>query len=537
MDADGSAYVVGDTTSDDFPTASFQETFAGNVDGFLTKLTPDGTGIVYSTYLGGSAGGAVGRDKATDVAVDDQNCAYVVGVTGSDDFPLTPGVFQTQLDVADGFVAKFAADGQSQIYSTLIGGNNIDFANGIAIDRQGNAYVTGALSSGANVTFPTRNLIQDAPAGLTDSFVAKLNSDGSDLVYSTYLGGSSIDRATSIAVDGEGNAIVSGYTDSRNFPIVDPLPGVVADGSPMFFVTKFNATGSAHVYSTVLGGSGDDRSGAIPGGNSVAADRYGSASVIGSTSSPDFPIASFQEEYGGGQFDAAVAKISERFEECFAQVGNGGGLVSEPVVSNSSTGNWLSGSIQFTDDNADPLVFNLTVSGGEDVVIDGNVVHYNLPPLGSITMTSDGQGPVIPGAAKAEGNGKFGAVVRFTLPGIGTTGVAASQPLAGFISPVRRNPQGINTGIGIVSLADGLVDLELELRDQQGVILAMETIEDFGPCEHLAQFIDQLFAGVDTSDFQGSIVVRAIGGQVAATAIELGDDPGEFTTLPVTELN
>ena len=203
MDVGGSAYVVGDTTSDDFPTASFQETFAGNVDGFLTKLTPDGTGIVYSTYIGGSAGGAVGRDKATDVAVDDQNCAYVVGVTGSDDFPLTAGAFQTQLDVADGFVAKFAADGQSQIYSTLVGGNNIDSANGIAIDQQGNAYLTGALSSGAIVTFPTRNPIQDAPAGLTDSFVAKLNRDSSDLVYSTYLGGSAVDRATSIAVDGK----------------------------------------------------------------------------------------------------------------------------------------------------------------------------------------------------------------------------------------------------------------------------------------------------------------------------------------------
>ena len=107
----------------------------------------------------------------------------------------------------------------------------------------------------------------------------------------------------------------------------------------------------------------------------------------------------------------AVAKISERFEAFFAQVGNGGGLVSEPVISNSSTGNWMSGSMQFTDDNADPLEFNLTVSGGEDVLIDGNMIHYDLPPLGSITMTSDGQGPVIPGAAKAEGNGKFGAVV------------------------------------------------------------------------------------------------------------------------------
>ncbi len=531
VDENGNAYVAGDTSSDDFPTQGFQGTFGGNVDAFVTKLNPTGSGIVYSTYLGGSGAGAALRDTAVDIALDSDGNAYVTGRTGSADFPLTAGVFQTEIVVSDAYIAKLSADGQTLIYSTLIGGNNQDKPSGIAVDHLGNAYITGNLDQ--NATFPTKNPIQGTQAR---SFVAKMNATGTDLVYSTYIGGSEIDRATSIEVDGEGNAIVAGEGNSDDFPLVDPIPGIVPNNSNMAFVIKINAAGTAFVYSLLVGGSGGDEPGVTPGGDNLAIDRFGSAYVTGNTDSTDFPTASFQDTYGGGQHDAFAFKISEDFHSYFAQVANGAGVGSEGVINNPSIGNWLAGSLQFTDDNASPADFNLTTSGGQDVVVSGDTVDFTLPPLGSLTLTSDGQGPVIVGAGKLRTNGVAGGVIRFTLTGIGTTGVGASQTFAGFIAPARKTATGINTGIAIVSVGDTPVDLALELRDQDGNIIATTSIDGLVACGHVAQFVDELFGGLP-AEFQGSIVVRATGGLISATALELGDDPGEFTTLPVTALN
>ena len=531
VDSDGNAYLAGDTDSDDFPAAGFQETFGGNRDAFIAKLNPTGSGLVYSNYLGGSGSGAALRDTAVDIAIDSDGNAYVTGRTGSPDFPLTAGAFQTGIVVSDAYIAKLSADGQTLIYSTLIGGSNQDKPSGIAVDDLGNAYITGNLDQ--NATFPTKNPIQGTQAR---SFVAKMNTTGTDLVYSTYVGGSEIDRATSIEVDGEGNAIIAGEGNSDNFPLVDPIPGIVPNGSNMAFVVKINAAGTAFVYSLVVGGSGNDEPGVTPGGDNLAIDRFGSAYVTGITDSTDFPTASFQDTYGGGERDAFAFKISENFHRYFAQVANGTGTLSEAVLNNPSLGNWLSGSIQFTDDNATPADFNLTTSGGEDVVVSGDTVEFTLPPLGSLTLTSDGQGPVIVGAGKLPTNGLAAGVIRFTLSGIGTTGVGASQAFAGFIAPARRTSTGISTGVAIVNVGDTPVDLALELRDQDSNIIATTSIDGLVACGHVARFVDELFGSLP-AEFQGSLVVRATGGLISATALELGDDPGEFTTLPVTALN
>lgn len=307
VDTEGHAYVTGVTLSSNFPvTFGALQTFAaGSQDAFVAKLNATGSGLVYSTYLGGRD-----FDQANAIAVDAAGNAYVAGATSSTDFPITPGAPQsTNTGTENAFVAKLNAAGSELIYSTYLGGNGQDYANGIAVDLAGQAYVAGAASS---TNFPTTTgALQTAKAGSQNAFVAKLNAAGSDLVYSTYLGGSNYDSAAAIAVDVTGQAYVAGETGSVNFPTTsgalqtsdpsNPSSGAINHG----FVAKLNAAGSGLVYSTYLGGNGVDQA------NGIAADSLGHAYVVGDTSSTNFPTtpgALQTSNKGGG--DAFVVKLN-----------------------------------------------------------------------------------------------------------------------------------------------------------------------------------------------------------------------------------
>ncbi len=221
----------------------------------MTKLNPAGTALVYSTFLGGS-----NVDFGNGIAVDGAGQAYVMGETTSVDFPITAGAFKTGLAALDGdfFVTKLNPTGTALVYSTYLGGSGNETSNcegtghsAIAVDATGNAYVSGSTES---ADFPiTAGAFQTGLAALgADVFVTKLNPTGTALVYSTYLGGENTERACSIAVDTSGNAYVTGFTNSDNFPIASafqPALGAVIDA----FVTKLNPTGTALVYSTYLG--------------------------------------------------------------------------------------------------------------------------------------------------------------------------------------------------------------------------------------------------------------------------------------------
>lgn len=233
--------------------------------------------LSYSTYLGGSGG-----DEGHAIAVDAAGNAYITGFTTSFDFPTAAPLQSMSADGLDAFVTKLNAAGTALIYSTYLGGDNTDIANGIAVDTAGNAYVTGLTLSS---NFPTVNALQMALASpfKTDGFVTKLNAAGTALTYSTYLGGNGNDQGQSIAADATGNAYVAGFTSSTNFPTANalqPAPG----GSNDSFVTKLNPTGTAFIYSTYLGGTGSESKAA------VAIDAAGNAYVAGSTLSPDFPL-------------------------------------------------------------------------------------------------------------------------------------------------------------------------------------------------------------------------------------------------------
>jgi Bacterial Ig-like domain (group 3)/Beta-propeller repeat len=201
----------------------------------------------------------------------------------------------------DSFVSKLTASGSALVYSTYLGGVGVDVGEHIAADRAGNAYVTGYTNS---TDFPTKNALQPAfGGGNGDAFVAKINAAGSVLVYSTYLGGSGSDVGVGIAVDSAGDAYVVGETESNSFPTMNPLQKKYA-GNGDAFVTEFGPKGSALLYSTFLGGTRRD------GGSSIAIDGSNNAYITGYTASFNFPTKSaFQPAYGGGRYDAFVAKI------------------------------------------------------------------------------------------------------------------------------------------------------------------------------------------------------------------------------------
>ena len=301
VDAAGNAYVAGFTSSSDFPTVDpFQATnhAAANhgSNAFLAKLNAAGNALVYSTYLGGSgvAGALITGDSAAAIAVDGAGAAYVTGITMSADFPtLMP--FQAANEEppgkTTGFVAKFNVAGNALVYSSYLGGSGGnaaaslgDCANAIAVDGNGNAYVAGQTSS---ADFPTAVAFQSVNHSLqSNGFVTKLNSSGSALIYSTYLGGSAMDAALAVAADPSGDAYVSGYTWSSDFPMANALQPQNATGGhgTTAFVTKLNAAGSELIYSTYLGGSTDDQA------NAIALDGTGNAYVAGYTYSNDFPV-------------------------------------------------------------------------------------------------------------------------------------------------------------------------------------------------------------------------------------------------------
>jgi hypothetical protein len=306
VDAAGNAYVTGDTNAADFPTTpgAFQTTNAavqGGATGFITKLNGTGTALIYSTFLGGTHG-----DAGESIAVDAAGNAYVTGVAGSTDFPTTPGAFQTTFrgPGGDGFVAKLNPTGTALAYSSyLSGGGAGDIGKGIAVDAAGNAYVTGQTNS---ADFPTTpGAFQTTFRGGSDAFVVEVNPTGAALVYATYLGGSGNQDGQGVALDSAGNAYVTGETSSADFPITPGAFQTTNRGIYNGYVAKLNPMGSALVYNTYLGGTGQDA------GLGIAVDAAGNAYVTGDTNAADFPTTpgAFQTTHGGG-YDAFVAKIA-----------------------------------------------------------------------------------------------------------------------------------------------------------------------------------------------------------------------------------
>lgn len=317
IDRKGNTYVGGKTDSVDLPMVNpFQAELGGDSsdDAFVAKLNPAGNQLIYSTYLGGS-----GDEDISSIAVDRRGNLYATGTTDSNDFPTFKALQSESKGNEDTFVTQLNQAGNALVYSTYLGGSSSDFSGGIAVDIEGNAYVTGGTGSN---DFPTVKALQPSLRGRTDAFIAKLDRQGRKLIYSTYLGGSEgdgSDDGNDIAIDRSNNIYITGSTTSTNFPTVNavqPSFGGAPDTFVDAFVTKLNRRGNAIVFSTYLGGKGEER------GLAIAVDLWGSIYVAGGVDQagipdlPDFPIVNAVQPNFGGNMDAFVTKISSNAPPC-----------------------------------------------------------------------------------------------------------------------------------------------------------------------------------------------------------------------------
>jgi hypothetical protein len=350
VDAAGEAYVTGRTASTDFPTLNPYQTDNGNWDVFVTKLNSSGSTLIYSTYLGGS-----NSEESWDIVLDDAGAAYVTGYTQSADFP-TVNPYQTDQGGYDAFVVKLGNNGSSLVYSSYLGGSAADYGEDIAVDAAGAMYVAGRTAS---TNFPTLNPYQTDQGG-TDAFVTKLNSSGSSLVYSTYLGGSSTDESWDMVIDAAGAVYVMGTTESSDFPTLNPFQ--TNQGGVDVFITKLNNSGSSLVYSTYLGGNSDDY------GKSIAVDAAGAAYVTGGTDSPNFPtLNAYQTDQGG--YDVFITKLNSSGSSPVYSTYLGGGLrdFGRGIALDATGDAYVTGYTYSTDF---PLLYNYqTFQGVYDVFV------------------------------------------------------------------------------------------------------------------------------------------------------------------------
>lgn len=398
LDGAGNIYVAGYTSSYNLPVSATaaQPAYGGNTsdyltgDAFVAKFSAAGS-LLAMTFLGGAK-----DDFGSSLAVDSAGNVYVVGYTNSTDFPVTLRAYQQHFagsggnylfTFGDAFVTKLNSSLSQLVYSTYLGGSLDEAGTAIAIDASGNAYVTGITLS---MNFPvTAAAVQStfrgsggqpvtdfgAPFFVTgDAFVSKLSADGSQLLVSTYLGGSLDDAGTAIAVDSGGNIYVAGFTISPNFPTTRGALQTGYKGAEMQnqfynlgdgFIAKLNPTGTTLLYSTYLGGGGDDAVAAI------AVDAAGNLYATGATTSTDFPVTAgtFRTSYSGPLSDPNAERI----------VGDAFVVKLKPDGSGLVFGTYLGGSL---DDSGSAIA----VDSGGNVFVGGSTVSINFPITADATQ-------------------------------------------------------------------------------------------------------------------------------------------------------
>ncbi|MBM4031477.1 MAG: LEPR-XLL domain-containing protein, partial [Planctomycetes bacterium] len=424
--AAGSVFVTGKTTSSNFPTTGgFDTTLGGTQDAFVTKVSGAGA-LLWSSYLGGSA-----SDAGSGIAVDGSGDAFIAGYTESSNFPTTGG-FDTALGgTSDGFVAKVGGAG-GLLWASYLGGSATDAANGIGVDGSGNALIAGSTTSGdfptaggfdttlgglkdafvakvsgaggfawasylggsgtddgyaiavvgssgeafvagetASTDFPTSGGFQTAYGGGTgDAFVAKIGGGGT-FSWASYLGGVGYDYADGVAVDGAGDAFVTGATASAGLSTPDAFQTSYGGGASDAFVTKVSGAGS-RVWSSYLGGSADDV------GWGIAADASGNPFVTGYTMSANFPTPGGFDTSQGGYADVFVTKVN------VASANN------PPTLTTVST---LAGG---TEDQDYTITYVALAGAADEADADGDPLSFRVEAVSSGTLTKGGV-PVTPG--------------------------------------------------------------------------------------------------------------------------------------------
>jgi len=365
-DLAGNIYVVGETYSNDFPGAGQSGHSRAAGDAFIVKLNGSATQILYSFVFGGT-----NYDSARSVAIDSSGNAYITGLTGSVDFPVTAGALQQSSPspgLQHAFIVKVSSSG-SLIYASYLGGASNDAGYAIAVDPSGAAYVAGSTSS---PNFPvTLNAPQKLQRGISNCFVAKVDPSGASLLYATFLGGERNDLCRGIAVDGAGEAYVTGVTNSASFPLATPLDSALS-GSSDAFLTKLSSAGNQLLFSTYLGGESVDE------GNAVAVGPNGVVYIAGDTASSAFPVSpnALQPSNRGG-YDAFLC----------AMAGDGSQLVWSTYLGGSGS------------DSAD----SVAVALDGRIVVAGYTASVNFPVVGAIQSAFGGAFDAFAAVVKSNG--------------------------------------------------------------------------------------------------------------------------------------
>ncbi|GEM_PF-1625519 len=370
VDGSGNVYVTGVTDSVNFPTDNgFDTSNSGFRDAFVTKISSDGSTILWSAYLGGSGG----SDQGYGIAVDGTGNVYVAGVTDSGDFPGLGGFDTTLGGGQDGFVAKILSDGSGIAWSNFLGGIGNDEARDIALDASGNIYVTGITQSG---DFPAVNGFDASLGGAQDAFVTKIANDGTAIIWSSYLGGTSYEEGIGLAVGGDSSVYVTGNTMSGDFSTNGGFQTSYGGGQDGF-VTKVSPAGNSLAWSSYLGGGSADY------GEGVAVDGAGNAYVTGYTQSGDFPSSGGFDATLGGSQDAFITKVAAAGSSLAwsSYLGGSGSEKGRDLALDGSGNIFLTGETDSSDfPTANPV--DGTLGGGRDaymtkVAADGSAISFS----------------------------------------------------------------------------------------------------------------------------------------------------------------
>jgi hypothetical protein len=543
VDSSGDAYVAGQAYSKNFPTVNaFQPASGGALDAFVTKIDAAGSALVYSTYLGGS-----GNDEATGIAVDAAGNAYVTGNAGSTDFPTANPLQPAHAN--DAFVTKLNATGSALVYSSYLGGEGGAESNGIAVDPAGNAYVTGATAA---TDFPTVNAIQPnlggSGLGVGNAFVSKINAAGSGLVYSTYLGGSNLEIGFGIAADTAGNAYVTGWSSSANFPTVNALQVVVSDGTHAF-VSAINATGSALRYSTRLGGTGIDL------GFGIAVDSAGDAFVTGSTSSSDFPTVNPTETFNGSDDNAFVSELNVAgsallFSTYLGGTGSRGSDHARAIAVDADGNAYVTGITDSTTfPTANPIQPALVgfVDTFVTKIVPGQTLGSSETSLSSspdtstisqqVTFTSTVTVP--PGASAATGTVNFlegtAMLGTGTLNGAGVATFSTSSLAAG-IHLITAAYEGDGSLAASVSSPVVVTINAVTLKPTVTTLTALPTAADFGRLVTFATVVSEEDSSAGPSSLDNDEVLFTIDGSSSIVQLRFidGQDIAALSTATLT---
>lgn len=356
LDGSGNIYVTGMTQSAGWATANAYNKFeSGDYDAFVAKLNPAGNSLLYATYLGGS-----GQDIGAGIAVDSSGNAYVAGYTASAGWAKA-GSFDTSYNGGvDAFVAKLSANGSTLTYATYLGGSDMDYANAIAIDKNGNAYIAGQTSSAGWATAGAYDTTQN---GGIDAFVAEVSSTGASLTYATYLGGSNDDSAYGITLDSSANTYICGSTSSAGWATAgayDTTQNGASDG----FAAKLSSNGASLAYATYLGGTGDDFA------YGIAIDNTSSAYITGYTGSSLWATAPGNDTASRGGYDAFIVKlgVNGKILHYAANIGGAANDFGNAIAVDNSNDAYIAGNT-FSSAWATDSAFDSSQNGGSDAVV------------------------------------------------------------------------------------------------------------------------------------------------------------------------